>query len=57
MAETAIKLLLVDDEADFRQALARRLDRRGFAVEEASPFDYPTKPWPDCSYQKEGRCY
>lgn len=34
MAEAAqkIKVLLVDDESEFRQALARRLERRGFAV-------------------------
>ncbi|MGD8562936.1 MAG: hybrid sensor histidine kinase/response regulator [Desulfarculaceae bacterium] len=30
-----VKVLLVDDEAEFRQILARRLERRGFAVDQA----------------------
>jgi len=31
-----IRLLLIDDEDDFRQTLAKRLAKRGFAVEQAS---------------------
>ena len=30
-----IRLLLVDDEADFRSTLAKRLQKRGFAAQQA----------------------
>ncbi len=36
---SAIRLLLVDDEADFRRATRRILERRGFSVEEAASGD------------------
>ncbi|MFH1137591.1 MAG: ATP-binding protein [Pseudomonadota bacterium] len=33
--KSRIKVLLVDDEADFRQPVAKRLDRRGFDIRQA----------------------
>lgn len=42
---TGVRLLLVDDERGFAEAMARRLGRRGLEVRLAESGEQPWPPW------------